>query len=215
MTTPTSPPTSTTSTTPTSPPTSTTSTTPQPPQTPQPLPPPALTWRSILLLVGTVLLTLALMMVPVEAVERLGKHYSYLGVFVLTMLASATILLPSPALGAALLAGKTLNPWLVGVLAGTAAALGEITGYVAGYSGSPLVARSKWYPRVERWVQRWGGMTVFLLAAAPLPLIDLAGIAAGTMRMPFPVYLGACLIGKTLRFLMVAWIGWAIGQIFP
>jgi membrane protein YqaA with SNARE-associated domain len=184
------------------------------PTSPTSSPSTVLPWRSILLLVGTFLLTLALALVPVEAVEHLGERYSYLGVFVLTLLASATILLPSPALGAALLAGKTLNPWLVGVLAGTAAALGETTGYLAGYSGSSLAARSKWYPRVERWVHRWGGLTIFVLAAAPLPLIDLAGIAAGTMRMPFMGYLGACLLGKISRFMLVAWIGWGIGQVF-
>jgi membrane protein YqaA with SNARE-associated domain len=189
-------------------------TSPTSPPSPPSSPSSVLPWRSILLLVGTFLLTLALALVPVEAVEHLGERYSYLGVFVLTLRASATILLPSPALGAALLAGKTLNPWLVGVLAGTAAALGETTGYLAGYSGSPLAARSKWYPRVEQWVHRWGGLTIFVLAAAPLPLIDLAGIAAGTMRMPFMGYLGACLLGKISRFMLVAWIGWAIGQVF-
>jgi membrane protein YqaA with SNARE-associated domain len=148
--------------------------------------------------------------VPGDVMEQLGA-YGYVGVFALTLLASATIVLPSPALGAALLAGKTLNPWLVGVLSGVAAGLGEITGYVAGYSGSTLAARSRFYPRVERWVQRWGLVTIFSLAALPSPLIDLAGIAAGTMRISFRRYLVACLAGKILRFTAVAWVGRMIG----
>lgn len=164
------------------------------------------TWRAVLMLVSTVLLTLALVFVPADAVERLG-NFGYLGVFVLTLLASASIVLPSPALGVALLAGKTLNPWIVGVLGGVAAGLGEITGYVAGYSGSTLAGGSRFYPRVERWVRRWGPLTIFLLAALPSPLIDLAGIAAGTMRMSFKFYLIACLAGKIIRFIGVAWAG--------
>lgn len=167
-------------------------------------------WQALLLIGGTVALTMLLAFVPGDVMEQLGA-YGYVGVFALTLLASATIVLPSPALGAALLAGKTLNPWLVGVLSGVAAGLGEITGYVAGYSGSTLAARSRFYPRVERWVQRWGLVTIFSLAALPSPLIDLAGIAAGTMRISFRRYLVACLAGKILRFTAVAWVGRMIG----
>jgi membrane protein YqaA with SNARE-associated domain len=164
-------------------------------------------WRSLLLPLGTVLMTVALIvLIPIDVIERLGS-YGYLGVFVLTLLASASIVMPSPALGAALLAGRTLNPWLVGVLSGVAAGLGEITGYLAGYGGSTLAMQSRLYPRVEGWVQRWGVLTVFCLAAVPSPLIDLAGIAAGTMRMRFSLYLAACILGKVLRFTGVAWLG--------
>lgn len=165
-------------------------------------------WRAWLPLAGTLVLTLVLfLLVPVDLVERLGS-YGYLGVFVLTLLSSATIILPSPALGTALLAGRAmLNPWLVGLVSGIAAGLGETTGYIAGYSGSSLAMRSRWYPRVERWVQRWGVLAVFCLAAIPSPLIDLAGIAAGTMRMRYSVYLTACILGKVVRFIGVAWLG--------
>ena len=167
-------------------------------------------WRSLLLLLGTLLLTIALLLVPGDLVARLGA-YGYLGVFLLTLLASASIVLPSPALGVAALAGKTLNPWIVGLLGGVAAGLGEITGYMAGRGGSPLVARSRLYPRVARWVQRWGVLTIFVLAFIPGPVLDLAGIAAGTMRMPFRRFLIACLVGKVLRFVAVAWAGHFLG----
>src|SRR5262245_58937429 len=104
---------------------------------------------------ATLLLTIGLLFVPSDLVVRLGA-YGYLGVFVLTLLSSATIVLPSPALGVAALAGATLNPWLVGLVGGVAAGLGEITGYMAGLGGSSLAQRSRFYPRVERWVRRWG-----------------------------------------------------------
>jgi membrane protein DedA with SNARE-associated domain len=167
-------------------------------------------WRALLMLGATLLLTIALLFVPGDLVARMGA-YGYLGVFVLTLLSSATIVLPSPALGVAALAGKTLNPWLVGLVGGVAAGLGEITGYMAGLGGSPLAQRSRFYPRVERWVQRWGSLTIFALAFIPGPVFDLAGIAAGTMRMPFRRFLAACLAGKVLRFAVVAWAGHALG----
>jgi membrane protein DedA with SNARE-associated domain len=167
-------------------------------------------WRTVLMLAATMLLTIALLLVPGGLVAQLGA-YGYLGVFVLTLLASATIVLPSPALGVAALAGKTLNPWLVGLIGGTAAGLGEITGYLAGLGGSALAERSRFYPRVEGWVQRWGVLTIFALAFIPGPVFDLAGIAAGAMRMPLQRFLPACLAGKVLRFMIVAWLGHALG----
>jgi membrane protein DedA with SNARE-associated domain len=168
-------------------------------------------WRALLMLGGTALLTIALLFVPSGLVERLGA-YGYLGVFILTLLSSASIVLPSPALGVALAAGKTLNPWLVGLLGGVAAGLGEITGYIAGLGGSSFAQRSRFYPRVERWVQRWGLLTIFVLAFIPGPVFDLAGIAAGTLRVPFRRFLLACLAGKVLRFIAVAWAGRVLGQ---
>jgi len=159
---------------------------------------------------GTLLLTVALVLVPGNLAAQLGA-YGYLGVFLLTLLASATIVLPSPALGIAALAGKTLNPWLVGLIGGSAAGLGEITGYLAGLGGSALAEHSRFYPRVEGWVRRWGMLTIFVLAFIPGPVFDLAGIAAGTMRMPFHRFLLPCLAGKILRFVLVAWAGHALG----
>lgn len=165
-----------------------------------------LSWRAIWLIGGTVLLTVALLFVPRDLLARLG-NYGYLGVFVLTLLASASIVLPSPALGVAAIAGATLNPWLVGLLGGLAAGLGEVTGYMAGVGGSELAARSRFYPPIERWVQRWGMVTIFVLAFIPGPGLDLAGIAAGTLRMPFAKFMLPCLFGKILRFILVAWLG--------
>src|SRR5215471_4415690 len=112
---------------------------------------------------GTLLLTVGLLLLPGDLVERLGA-YGYLGVFLLTLLSSATIVLPSPALGVVALAGKTMNPWLVGLIGGLAAGLGESTGYIAGLGGSPLAERARFYSRVERWVRRWGALTIFTLA---------------------------------------------------
>ena len=85
------------------------------------------------------------------------------------------------------------------------------TGYIAGLGGSSLAQRSRFYPRVERWVRSWGLLTIFVLAVIPGPMFDLAGIAAGTLRVPFRRFLLACLIGKVLRFIAVAWAGHFLG----
>ena len=169
-----------------------------------------LPWQPILTLGATVVLTVVLVMLPIDA-SRFGA-YSYGVLFLLTLLSSATIVLPSPALAAALQASRTLDPVAVGLVSGLAAGLGEATGYVAGRSGTE-VARLRERPlgrRVERYVHRWGILTVFVLAAIPLPLIDLGGIAAGVMGLGFWRFEAACIAGKTLRFLLVAFLGHAL-----
>ena len=167
-------------------------------------------WQSILTLVGTVVLTIGLVLLPFDA-SRFGA-YGYGVLFVLTLLSSATVILPSPALAAALQASKTLNPLLVGLVSGLAAGLGESTGYVAGRSGKEL-AHLRERPlgrRIEAYVQRWGVVTVFVLACIPLPLIDLAGLAAGALGLGFWRFESACIAGKTVRFLAVAFVGHAL-----
>ncbi len=166
-------------------------------------------WRPLLSLLGTIALTVLLVALPID-VAGWGA-FGYVGAFVLTLLSSATVLVPSVALGAALKFGaaSTLNPILVGLVAGVAAGLGESTGYLAGRSGAELVhIRDRpVYRRIAAWVERRGTLTVFLLAAIPLPLIDLAGLAAGAMGMSFVRFELACLAGKITRFVPVALFG--------
>ncbi len=168
-----------------------------------------LPWRPLLSLVATVVLTLLLVALPLD-VNHWGS-LGYVGAFVLTLLSSATVLVPSVALGAALKFGASaaLNPVLVGLVSGVAAGLGESTGYVAGRSGAELarVQERQTYQRVAAWVRKRGALTVFLLAALPLPLIDLAGLAAGATGMSFWRFELACLAGKITRFVPVALLG--------
>jgi membrane protein YqaA with SNARE-associated domain len=169
----------------------------------------ALPWRPLLSLLGTVALTIALVLLPID-VAAWGA-FGYLGAFMLTLLSSATVLVPSVALGAALKFGaaSTLNPLLVGLISGVAAGLGESTGYLAGRSGAELahIQERSSYRRIAAWVERRGTVTVFVLAAIPLPLIDLAGLAAGAMGMSFLRFQAACLAGKITRFVPVALLG--------
>jgi membrane protein YqaA with SNARE-associated domain len=167
----------------------------------------ARSWRPVLIFAGTIMLTVGLVLLPFDA-SRFGS-LGYGVLFVLTLLSSATIVLPSPALAAALQAAKTLDPLAVGLVGGLAAGLGEATGYFAGRSGTQIMQlRSRRLGRsIEGYVQRWGMLTVFVLAAIPLPLIDLAGIAAGALGLSFWRFEVACIAGKTVRFLLVAFLG--------
>lgn len=169
--------------------------------------------RALLGLLASVALTLAIVALPLD-IERWGA-YGYGGAFGLALLSSATVLVPSVALGAALRFGAvaTLHPLLVGLLSGLGAGLGESTGYLAGRSGSELARLDKRrsYRRIAGWVERRGSLTVFVLAAIPLPLIDLAGIAAGALGLGYRRFVLACVAGKIARFVPLALLGRWLG----
>jgi membrane protein YqaA with SNARE-associated domain len=94
----------------------------------------------------------------------------------------------------------------VGLAGGLGAAFGEMTGYWAGYSGRAIIPQSKIYQRFEKWLDKWGMLTVFGLSVAPL-FFDLVGLAAGVMRFPFWRFFLACWWGRTVLYIVIAWAG--------
>ena len=131
----------------------------------------------------------------------------YAGVFVINLIASGSFILPVPGLAATFVAARFYNPLIVALAAATGAALGEMTGYLAGMGISPVVRRVRWWDHVEGWMLRHGFLTVFIAAALPNPLFDFIGLVAGNARYPALRFFGACWLGKTLKFLVVAGAG--------
>lgn len=154
---------------------------------------------ALILAVGLSTLALA---VPID-VDRIGD-YGYLGVFLITLITTGAFVLPIPYLAVIFRAGTFLNPVAVALVAGLAAAGGELTGYLLGYSGRELVAGNRWRLAAERWMARYGFASIVFLSFIPNPFFDAAGIAAGALRYPAWRFALACFLGKTAKFLLVA-----------
>ena len=142
------------------------------------------------------------------------KSWGYGGIFLINVVGSASILLPSPAMASVLGGGALLDDLLgvpafiwVGLVAGTGEALGEFTGYAAGYGGRIIFENRPEYGRVQRWMEHRGTLTMFLLSIFPNPLFDLAGVAAGAVRMPIRRFFPAVLAGKVIKDTYLAAIG--------
>ena len=141
--------------------------------------------------------------------------YGYPGIFLISILANATILLPAPGIVFVFAMGGVFNPFIVGLAAGAGAAIGELSGYMAGFSGQPLAEKTKIYQRIESWMRRYGMLTIFVLAVIPNPFFDLAGMAAGALKMPLYKFLIACLPGKIIKMWVFAYAGaYSIGWLF-
>lgn len=131
------------------------------------------------------------------------QEYAYLGVFVISLLTNATVIVPVPGVVAFVPLLATLNPVLVGIAGAAGGSIGEITGYVAGYNGGKLTKRGRLYTRVRWWMRgRRGNWVLFLFAAGPLP-VDVAGVVAGALRFPLWKFLLIVWAGKTIKYVVL------------
>jgi len=174
------------------------------------VPPPPPPRRLRIVQVLTVLAILAALGATIYFRDRLQelKQYGYAAVFLVGLVSNATVVLPVPGLAVSSVMGSVFNPWIVGLVGGLGQALGELTGYMAGYSGQTLVDGNPTYNRLTRWMQRYGTWTIFVLALIPNPVFDLGGMAAGTLRFPVPKFLVACTAGKVIKNMIFALAGY-------
>ncbi len=135
------------------------------------------------------------------------KHLGYLGASLTMFIGNATVILPVPGLIVVFALGHTLNPLLVGLAAGPGAALGELVGYFAGFSGSGVIKNTEIYKRVEGWVKRYGPPVIVVLAAIPNPAFDVAGLVSGALGIRWWQFLLAVWIGKTIQAIAIAYAG--------
>lgn len=134
------------------------------------------------------------------------RGYGYLGAFIISIILNATIILPVSNMAIMMTLGATLpSPLFVGLAGGIGAAIGEMTGYIAGRSGRGLLAKNKVYTRVEGWVKRWGWIAVFIMSIFPF-VFDIVGIIAGALRMPFWRFFLACWAGRTISYVFISYL---------
>ena len=108
------------------------------------------------------------------------------------------------------------NRWAwFALIATVGSVLGALVGYAIGYGFLdfalmiPGIDQEKIDGLATEFQQR-GQLYVFIAALTPIPF-KLLTITAGTAKMSLPVFVTACIVGRSLRFFMVAAIIWAIG----
>jgi membrane protein YqaA with SNARE-associated domain len=163
-----------------------------------------LTLLRVLALMGVVALTLVLFLFR-NQVKKL-EDYGYIGIA-----ANATIIIPLPGVVFTTAMGAIFNPIGVAFAAGLGAAIGELSGYIAGFVGQGVAERPALYHRLTNWMtthQNLAYAAIVFLAFIPNPLFDLAGMAAGALKLPLWKFLVACSIGKILKMLIFAYAGY-------
>lgn len=146
----------------------------------------------------------------VSKLEALG----YPGIFLISLLSNATLILPVPGVLFTSAMGAIFNPAWVALAAGTGAAIGEISGYLVGFSGQAVIENKQWYDRITGWMKKYGDITIFVLALIPNPLFDIAGMWAGALRMPVWRFLLWSWLGKCVKMLAFAYGGAGLLRLF-
>ena len=169
--------------------------------------------KYLLLLVAAflaVILVTVLVQKPSNLDEYL-KSSGYTGVLMMALIGSASPVWPLPGSWAIFVAaGLGLNPIILGLIGGIGESIGELTGYTFGFGGQVALQRLKQYARIERWMKRWGGLTIFFVSAIPNFFIKLATIAAGSLRYPLWKFFVFCWSGKTIKSFGFAFAGYGL-----
>jgi len=160
------------------------------------------------------LLTLLLAVAISALVIALATHFrdelaalgrvGLLGLFLLSVLGNATVIIPAPAFAVACAAAPIYGPLSTGLVAGVGSAVGEMTGYMAGYGGTAILPQGRIYRRLRFLMRRFGPVFIFILALIPNPLFDVGGLIAGMLKMSPLVFWLATAAGKSLRLSLVA-----------
>lgn len=166
----------------------------------------------VALLIGVFALSIYIFNIPAEKVRGL-EAFGYPGVFILSVLANATVLLPAPGLLIVFTFGAVFHPLWVAVAAGLGATVGEISGYLAGFSGQAIIEDMAIYKKLVVWMKKYGGVTILVMAFIPNPFFDLTGIAAGALRLPIWKFLSWAVVGKILKMLLVAYAGAGVSEL--
>lgn len=183
--------------------------------------------RLLLLSVVVLLVYLVLSIMFPDLVSPFGVIYGwlmdislllgYVGGFLISAIGNATILLPFPYVGVAFILGGLrdeltlafiFDPWLIGIVSGIGAMIGEMTGYFIGYGGGKLIDEDQTsafksfvdsHPRATPFV-------VWFLAATPIP-DDVLIVPLGAARYSWWKVALAQLIGKTMFLTAISWSG--------
>ena len=171
-------------------------------------------WQALLLLLIAASV-LGLLLIPEPTFDReYFERVGYPGLFLVTLMANASIILPTPGFIAVVVAAAVLNPLLVALIGAAGMTIGELSGYLVGRAGSTITPGkgkaeesrwARWAAFSSKLVKRWGVLGIFLLAALPNPLFDIAGIAAGAARIGIPKFLIATFAGRLIRTSLLAY----------
>ncbi len=142
-----------------------------------------------------------------NGLSQLLLQYSYFGVFLISFIGTASIIVPIPytlIIFTLSLTGQW-NSTLLIIAGGLGSALGELTGYAVGYFGRSIISeeRQRRMTYLVRLFDRYGPVAIFVFAVTPLP-DDLLFIPLGIMKYKFYKAFIPALIGKLLMvFILV------------
>ena len=159
-------------------------------------------------IVVALLLNLLVIALPRSWFEGWG-NLGYLGVFLVTLFANASVFVPVPYPGIVARLATDLDVLGVAFLGAAGSAVGETTAFLVGRAGREVVDQTRFYLWLKQQLRTplRSFVILFLLSAPPNPFFDVAGLTAGSLGVPFPIFITATFSGRILRMLILAMAG--------
>lgn len=148
------------------------------------------------------------------------SSYSYLGLFFVSTIGGATVIIPVPSLVVQFSMGAVLSPAIVGAVAGLGSGIGGTLVYLFGRGGrrmfsgfdfaSPMSDRAivRWTARVMGWAKHRGSLVVFLMSAVLNPVFFPMAFAMGASRFKLWKFFIMCWAGNTVKSMIIAYLGY-------
>jgi membrane protein YqaA with SNARE-associated domain len=146
--------------------------------------------------------------------------YSYLGMFFISIIGGATVIIPVPSLALQFTMGAVLHPAIIGAVAGLGTGIGGTLIYLFGRSGRRLFINTdfsiqkydnliaRWLSRLTGWTRRRGSLTVFLMSAMLNPVFFPMAFAIGASRFRMWRFFTMCWAGNTVKSMTIAYLGY-------
>jgi membrane protein YqaA with SNARE-associated domain len=154
----------------------------------------------------------------VTIAEGLSDPFGYVVLFCLVLVLSASLFLPLPVFAIVVAAAGVLDPFWVGIVAGVASAIGELSGYFIGVGSEKILDKKdkegKRYEKAVVIFKKYGFWGIVAAAIFPITPIDFIGLIAGALRYGWKKFLLAAIIGKIPRYMLVAYMGKSIVDMF-
>jgi membrane protein YqaA with SNARE-associated domain len=112
------------------------------------------------------------------------------------------------------LMGGVFHPFWVADGRRQRGSLGELSGYLLGFSGKTVIERTPVYVRMENWMRKYGEWAVLVLAFIPTRCLiwPESSPVRSACTFALPVW---CWLGKVLKMLLFAYGGATIINFFP
>lgn len=169
-------------------------------------------WRIAFIIIAALGLNLLVLMIPRAWIDSLRDFglLGYVVAFGITAMANASVIVPVPYPALiAQLASVLGNPIGVALAGAAGSTLGESTAFLVGRAGRGVVEDTRFY----RWLRAHlrtplrAFVIIFALSAPPNPFFDVAGITAGSLGLPYWVFITATFAGRIIKLLFFAGLG--------
>jgi membrane protein DedA with SNARE-associated domain len=148
---------------------------------------------------------------------------TYLIVFGLFVTISLVPFGPAAIAISVLFAAATIwNPFMVGLAAAIGVSVGGLGGYFAGLLGRNVLLKENFMCSINAmlcnknigiWVKDKGPLVIGILALQPFLPFEVAGIVAGSLKMPIGKFFIATLAGSSIKYISLAFMAGILSSI--